>query len=165
MSIVIAVNRIKVKKQFNVKKIEGKITKAMQDTVRDIKKDYNSITSGWNHTVKIDEAVNRRGSDAEVLVGTDDKILNFLDKGTSKRYALMYPGYKSKTRPGRIASSGGGGGVRYIGKKRPPFRKRKKWPLKGIKARNWTPILQRRATKNFQERIARLTKGNVIILE
>lgn len=160
MSIVLVKKRIVPKKKLDVPGARKIVEQALEDTVKDVKKDYATITKAWKHQPDVDSDYELRGIDATVLVGVDDKVFNYLDKGTKVRYALMRPGYKRKTKPGRLSSTAGGGGVRYIGKARPAYySKRKRWPLKGIKARNWTPILQRRARKVFLARISKDIKG------
>lgn len=104
------------------------------------------LTKPWTHPVEFEAVTEGSKDNIAVLVGTDDKIFGFLDKGTSVRRAVMAPGFKAKTSPGSLKSGGGKGGVIFISKK---------ISLPGIKARNFTDnvakIIDRQAEQEFNK--------------
>lgn len=69
----------------------------------------------------------------------------FLNGGTSVRWAVMSPDWKSKTTPGTLKSGRGRGRVLAVGKKR--LRR----PRPGIEARNWTKIIFDTRSPEFAE--------------
>ena len=88
------------------------------------------------------------------MVGTDNEIYGYVDEGTRDHYvpktgtALMAfrPGYKAKTAPGKIGSGAGGAfGDRIV--------RRGRWKVRGIRAREFSPTIQKRRRKPFTRRM------------
>lgn len=142
MSIVVLVKPIKIKKGFDIKDIRKQVEKLARSTATDIRADYKTITKNWHHDVLLETELEATGMDVTVIVGTTDKIFKFLDEGTRVRYATMSPDFKAKTKVGRLSSTAGRGSMLFVSKRR---------PRPGIAARNWTPLLQKRATLKFQK--------------
>ena len=96
------------------------------------------------------------GGDAAVLVGTDNEVYGYVDEGTKAHYVpksgtatmAFRPGYTAKTRPKKISSqSGGAYGDRIV--------RRGRWRVGGIKAREFTPTIQKRRRKPFTRRMVK----------
>jgi hypothetical protein len=119
-------------KPLSSRKVRGHILAALMATAKEGEKDLHDIVSTWNHPVYITKPkVRYAGGNASVWIRVNDRIFNFLDKGTKIRWALMSRDWVSKTRPGVYKSGTGHGYVRMRGKSMP-------FPRPGIKARNWT---------------------------
>lgn len=143
MSIVLEKRVIRPKrKPYDEKAILRSVEGIARKTATDIRKDYKTITKPWHHKVEIETEIEVTGKDTTIIVGVLDEIFNFLDKGTRVRYATMSKDFSSKTKPGRLSSTTGRGKLMFVSKRR---------PRPGIKARNWTPKLQERATRKFQQ--------------
>lgn len=115
----------------------------MKKTGKEIEVDYKKTTKTWRNKPVFEILSDLNPKGPEVLVGTDSLIYKFLDEGTSVRYALMTDDFQPKTEPGIIGSSSGKGGLVYVDRRR---------PRPGIKARGFSPIIQ----KKFQPRFKRL---------
>jgi len=74
----------------------------------------------------------------EYVVGTDDAPYMYVTRGTRVRYAIMTPGFLSKTMPGSLMSRRGAGGVAFISRKH---------PMPGIKARGFEQLAADAADK------------------
>ena len=75
------------------------------------------------------------------VVGTDDRIWNFLDQGTNIRWAIMSSDWTSKTHVGLIPSTFGSGRVTWKG--RNAYFEEMGWlPKPGIEARNFTQSIE-----------------------
>lgn len=115
-----------------------------RDVGRGIKKDFEKTTATWDNKPEftITRSVSRKRG-PEVLVGTDDEIYKFVDEGTRVRHAVMTTPFVSKTVPNVIGSRRGVGGRLFVSRRiqRP-----------GIKARNFTKILQKKWQPIFKRR-------------
>lgn len=107
------------------------------------KPDFNPVVKvgGNDLLVQVAPTGNQKGVDK----------WNFLDKGTSIRWALMSSDWKSKTSPGKLAASGGSGRVVIAG--RSAMQKRNIAPRPGIKARGWSKTVVRQNQRRFPNRI------------
>lgn len=109
------------------------------------------LTATWDHKPQFEMVTNFSSNDIEVLLGTDDKIFGYLDRGTSVRYAVMTPDFQAKTTPGSLQSGRGRGGVVIVNRKR---------PRPGIKARDFSgqveKILNRESEAIFNQEIKRI---------
>jgi hypothetical protein len=95
---------------------------AVRKAARDIQKDFEKTTETWEHKVKFESLVSLTGPGPVVLVGTDDEIYTYVDKGTrpheiwagaytgkSDKTSLAFrTGHTPKTQP-RVIGSGPGG--------------------------------------------------------
>ena len=114
-----------------------------EQVARDMQADYKRTTATWSHQPTFEKIVDVQADGSfSALVGTDDRIYTYVDQGTSphiitpKRpgYPLRFAsGYRAKTRPGVLGSSGGGpfGPDRFAMLVRHP----------GTKARNFTKMI------------------------
>jgi hypothetical protein len=82
-----------------------------------VKDDFKKTTRTWDHQPQFSSEIHFEGTDPSLIVGTDDKIFKFVDEGTRahwvrpKRGGMLAfkTGYRAKTSPGMIGSTGGGG--------------------------------------------------------
>lgn len=95
---------------------------AMRKAARAIRKDFEKTTETWAHKPKFEELISLTGPGPVVLVGTDDEIYGYVDKGTrpheiwagsytgksDKETLAFRTGHKAKTQP-RVIDSGPGG--------------------------------------------------------
>ena len=118
---------------------------------RETLKRYQRTTSTWSNRPQFESATDYTATTASVIVGTDNPIYGFVDKGTGlwgpkrSKYPIRpkrpgYPlrfqsGYRAKTTPGVIGSGGGG-----------PFGPTvRAWEVMhpGIKTRGFTALIYR----------------------
>ena len=141
MPIVIETKTIKPTK-LNLEAIRIELEKAVTFEGDAIRKEYEKTTRTWKRKPVFEVVPEVSNTKVEVLVGTDDKIYKFLDEGTKVRYATMSPDWQSKTTPGFIGSGPGRGRKLFVRKDR---------PRPGIKARDFSKIIQKRRQKPFQQ--------------
>lgn len=91
-------------------------------------KNFDKTIQDFSSKPKVQSEIKQDTRRIVTFVYIEDKIYTFLSKGTRVRYATMTKGFVAKTKPGRIASRPGSGGVFYISKNK---------PRPGIKARNF----------------------------
>lgn len=129
---------------FDVKVVEKTIRDGMQSAV-----DYNfntlrAISKTWNHEPIWYKKVRMEGGDLVGEVATGDDAFRYLDEGTTKRYMHLSRDWRSKTSPRSFTSGMGGGRTTGI---------HKKFPRKGITAREWTDIQRGRSEVFLQKQI------------
>jgi len=110
-------------------KMKGTILSTMQKLEKDVLKDFESTSATWRHKVDYEHSVGYSGGNAVIYVKTGDEAWNYLDEGTSVRFATMEYGFVSKTNPHVIGSKTGWGHRAYVSRKT---------PRPGIKARKWS---------------------------
>lgn len=149
MAEVFSVKAIKPKK-LKVKEYRLELLNALRKEGTAVKKEYKKTTRTWKRQPEFEVLIGLTGKDASVLVGTDDRIYGYVDKGTRDHYVprsgiatmAFRPGYRAKTSPGKIgSSSGGASGTRIV--------RRGRWKVKGIKARGFSPTIQKRRRQPF----------------
>jgi hypothetical protein len=98
-------------KAIDAERIIAGVRKAMDEAKEGAIKDFQSTTSTWNHKVAFTATATRDGYD----VGTSDEIYGYVDQGTRPHVIVGHggplvfqSGYKAKTSPRVIGSSGGG---------------------------------------------------------
>ena len=150
MSIVsIETNAGKVATQLgmNQRQLRVVMERAMKESAREVRHDYERVTSTWTHKPHITEEVNTRAGRVEAMIGTDDEIFGYVDRGTKahrivarKAKALRFwSGFHPKTTPNALNVGGGGVFGNII------FRKGVWHP--GTKARRFTRLFHRRSNK------------------
>jgi hypothetical protein len=134
MIVLVQTNALEVKRKLDLKS-QG-LRRAEVDAAKDLANrmwlDMIRVTQNWQHRVKFDKVVEIKGDVVTVLVGTDDKIYKFLDRGTRVRYATMSLDFQPKTHIGVLGSGKGAGGLLFVSKKH---------PRPGIKARRYTETI------------------------
>lgn len=127
-----------------------KLDKAFRDAVHDqgklFKKELAKTVETWQGdvpTFNINEVQSGDGISVEVVpVGSQEAVNKwiYLDRGTSIRWAVMSPDWKSKTTPNMFQSGAGRGSVLIRG--RGAMTSHGIAPRPGIDARNWTLMVQ-----------------------
>ena len=119
------------------------------------KEDYGAIYRTWKHKPKMEVLISLTGPGPVLLIGTDDEIYRYLDKGTKGPYRIpksgetllrFKEGYKAKTVPGVLQSRPGGpfGDAVFVkGHVMHP----------GIKARNFEKQIAKKRTKWFKRQM------------
>ncbi len=82
----------------------------------DIELEYELTQATWTHQAKFEKLIDIGQSKVEVLVGTDDEIYGYVDKGTRPHWIFpkkakvlrFQSGYRPKSEPGMLSSSNGG---------------------------------------------------------
>lgn len=112
---------------------------------------FRSTVRTWRNKPQFDLETNASANAIEVLVGTDDKIYGYIDRGTSVRYAIMSRDFAAKTTPGSLQSRPGRGGAVFISRQH---------PRPGIKARDFSgniaKTLDREAEAIFNQEIKKV---------
>jgi hypothetical protein len=130
---------------------------AIEKVADDIQDDFEKTTETWEHPVKFEKITDVSGN-LSALVGTDDEIYGYVDKGTRahriypKRpggrlaFAWAGPGsYSAKTTPNVIGSQGGGASGDMVA-----------FPYvnhPGTKARNFDKIIMKKWQPRFTRRM------------
>lgn len=97
------------------------MVKALSDEAEAISKDmlldFEVTTAGWEHPVLFERIISIGPTSIDILVGTDDEIYTYVDKGTRPHLILpvrakalhFQSGYKAKSVPNVITSNMNGG--------------------------------------------------------
>lgn len=102
-----------------MRRLPGAVKKGMRQAAEAVKTDFESSTATWEHNVAF--TIQEDGDN--LIVGTDDEIYGYVDKGTKPhvivpkrgRMLRFTAGGRPKTQPGRITSGAGSkGGVVVI---------------------------------------------------
>lgn len=150
-------------KTLQVKSIVDAIEKELKGEGQDLKKEFDKTVATWEgDKPDFTPKIGLSSKDASVTVaptGNEKAVAKWgwLNDGTPIRWAVMSNDWKSKTKPGRLPSSGGSGKVVIAG--RNAMQKRNIQPRPGIKARGWTKTISRQNTRRFPNRITLAIKG------
>ena len=112
MIVTKAIKPARLKSEAMFKALE----RAADTFSKDILLEFELTTGTWEHKVKFEREVSVGPASIDILVGTDDEIYNYVDKGTREHVILPkgdYPlafqsGYNAKSTPGLISSKSGG---------------------------------------------------------
>lgn len=134
---------------------------SLRSVANDVKKDFEATVKTWDHKPKFESAISLKGAGPQFLVGTDDEIYGYVDKGTKphvikpkRAKVLRFAGtYRAKTSPGVIGSSSGGSSGAEV------FSRGVKHP--GTKARNFEEAIGRKWEKAFKGRMEEAMKRAV----
>lgn len=143
-----------------VPKGTGKVVPNLQEIIdeqirraaSEAKTEYEKTTRTWNKQPDFEVIIDE--SEAAAIVGTDDKIYEYVDKGTRphkiptviRPYPLRFQvGYTAKTRPNWIGSRKGGSF--------PPWRSKYQVNHPGTEPRNFTRLIQKTIQGRLQGRI------------
>jgi len=143
-----------------------KFLSALHEMERDIKKDFQKTTATWKNKPEFESMISLQSPGPTVLVGTDDEIYNYVDKGTKphtirpkKRGGkLAFPwggpgSYRAKTKPKTIASYPGGvtGDTTILPVVHHP----------GTEARQFSETIAKQWSKKFKARMEKALKEGV----
>lgn len=112
-----------------VKSIRGSVAYWLRQEGKEVLKSYRNAISTWNHQPEFVVKVMTTVDGVELTVMTDDDIFNYIDNGTSVRYATMTTDFIPKSAVNQLQAYPGAGEVAYISKK---------VARDGIAARNFT---------------------------
>lgn len=127
---------------------------------KEILLDYELTTAFWKHHVKFERLVDFSDNRIEILVGTDDKIYGYVDKGTqSAGLVVARPGkvfafpehYEAHTTPDvpvSMKARGRYGDVIFT----------KRFHHKGIKARNFSKLIEKKWKRKLNKEVAQIYK-------
>jgi hypothetical protein len=127
-------------KALSTARVRGKLLATVVKYGRLIEKDFQSITATWFHEVRVIKYLSFAGGNVSVNVFTQDKIFDYLDRGTSTRHAVMTRDFQPKTRQGYIGSFPGSGHKAFVSTS---------IDMGGIAARNWTIAIKLKHEDNF----------------
>ena len=168
--IVIESNAAEVAKSLDIstRQLRVVMRDALEEVGKRIVKDYQRTTRTWDHKPQFLTEVNTSRNQYEVMVGTDDEIFGFVDRGTrvgKSRYPItpkrakalrFWSESRPKTTPGHIGSGAGGKGGEL------QFRQLVMHP--GIKPRRFTEQIQKKASKYaraiIEKRLSQWTSKN-----
>lgn len=128
---------------------------ALNDTKKDMLKDYRDTVETWKHKVRFVASTPRSdGGNYILVVGTDDKIYGYVDKGTKphvirakrKPYLKFKTGYTAKSIPLALRSRSGG----YSG----GWAQAKAVHHPGNEARRFSEVISTRAQYKFEKYLA-----------
>ena len=98
-----------------MKALPGAVKKGMRQAAEEVRKDFEQTVAGWDNPA---EFTITGGSDGSFTVGTDDRVWEYVDKGTPPhvispkhgKVLVFGVGGRPKTTPGRLRSGGGSKG-------------------------------------------------------
>ena len=161
MADLLQIKGIKPKK-MNIAGVRLALLNALRAEGRISAKEFQKLVEGWKgDKPSFESIISLQGGNAAVLTGPTgnqkgiDKF-RWLNDGTSVRWAVMSPDWKSKTKPGVLRSGGGRGRVIIAGRR--AMSRRNIRPRPGIRARNWTATLQKRRKTRFTQRMIRAVR-------
>lgn len=108
---------------------------------------YRATVRTWDRSVDFSVLLEMGGDEWSVTVYTDDRIYQYIDEGTSVRYATMTRNFVPKTRNRVIGSQQGRGGVAYVSTRR---------PRPGIEAREFSDEIFARRSPIFEARVEKI---------
>jgi hypothetical protein len=150
--------------KMNIKAIRDELLKELELEGEDTVEMFERTTRTWTHKPEFEVLTDLAGDGAAILVGTDDEIYGYVDKGTrphviAARRApmLRFPSsFVSKTTPGIIGSRGG----RSAG----PMRYAKAVLHPGTEPRNFSETIQKARKKTFQRRmLGAMQRGSQVV--
>jgi hypothetical protein len=129
--------------QMSTREYRVLMDKALNEEAQHVKRDYQRPTSTWDRKVAFDVIVDKSG----FLVGTDDQVFRWVDKGTRRHWveprkakALRFMlGVTPKTTPGSLAAG--------YGRRSGPFVFSKGHWVPGVRPRRFTEKVQKRMEK------------------
>lgn len=114
MSVV----KTKVIKPVRLKEKEMRLEllNGLRKVARGVTADFKKTTATWKNQPEFETIISLSGGEAGFLVGTNNKIYEYIDQGTrphiirpkNGRFLAFASGYKAKTSPGVIGSRPGG---------------------------------------------------------
>ena len=132
-----------LQRRLDSRRLRLAMSDALKENANRVEQDFQRVVRTWDHKVQIHKEIDTQGDRMEMMVGTDDKIFGWLDRGTkahgpkNARVLAFRPRSSPKTTPGSIFSGAGGPKGPMI------FRP---W-VKGIKPRRFTQVIQKRLDK------------------
>ena len=134
---------------------------------KDVRKDLDKTYSEWSWIPKFRFERQRRNNEECLIVrvgGKGGMIWRQIDQGSPPRRRQQAPSKRRKTARRRYQASSTPGKLtsRKYGKVGPTFTAEKSGSQRGIKPRNWSPLIQRRQTQNWRERFRKALRRRQI---
>lgn len=151
--VVVTFKGIK-KKKLQADKIRLELLNMMRAEGRIQQRELRKTRAGRLAAIDFEVIISLTGGGATVITGPTGpdnlvKIWQYLNEGTSRRWALMSADWRSKTTPGEFRTRSGSGRVLVAGRR--AMQARGIGPRPGIKARGWIELLQRRRKGPFTQ--------------
>ena len=125
--------------------VRGYLLSTLQRYSKVLLRDYKAITKTWeHHKPYFNVKVRYAAGNARVIISTEDKVFNILEKGSGPRRVVMTKGFVPKTRVGWIGSQDGRGKVAIYNSPR---------PQRPIKARRWNAAIKEKHRKAVAKEI------------
>lgn len=162
MSNAIVFRPILPSKKYNTAAVRNAIDSEIEAIANDILLDYELTTATWKRNIKFIKMVHVSKDRQEILVGTDDEIYGYVDKGTRRHKirpkkpggTLAFPSmFVPKTSPGKMVASFGHSGGDTV------FAKEVNHP--GTKPRNFSKNIQKKWKPLFLRRMEKAMKNAV----
>jgi hypothetical protein len=169
MTVTIETNAAEVAESMGARGVELK--RLIRDTMKTVEKEaltaFRKPTSTWHHKPAFEGLSEQRGDGFTLVVGTDDKVYNMLDKGTRPHiirpkgpgYPLAFQwggkgSFAAKTKPSSLDSWAGSqsGGAKFFMHVHHPGTKPRKW------SKMISKIMNARALYLLQDKIAALVQ-------
>ena len=142
---------------MKIAQYERAVVEALKVEGKQIEKEYNGTTKNWKAKDKPSFKKKLFKKRSRIInatsVTTGDTPFVFIDKGTSKRWAVMSQGFQAKTAPGRITSRQGRGQAVVRGRRAMQAKNIAARP--GIKARKFSKQIATKRKKPFATNIQR----------
>ena len=141
-------------RKFNDKAFLDEITKEVNRTAKDVKKDFEKTTKTWKKKPVFEIVIAIGPKSADFLIGTDDEIYGYVDQGTRPHVILpTKPGgvlafqskFSPKTVPNVLGSRSGRSGGNTV------FSRGVIHP--GTEPRNFSKMIKRIWTPIYKKRI------------
>jgi hypothetical protein len=101
--------RFQSPKPLSVSKVRGYILNTLKKYEKELLSAFEEIVEPFEHDVAFESEIGYEGGNYRVAVYTTDEIFQYLEYGTSVRYATMAPGFVRKTNPGSLVTGPGSG--------------------------------------------------------
>ena len=130
----------------NIALTKRAITKSVKKQADEIEKKFREISDNFkNHDVNYTQEVSDGGYTR--TISTDADIMNWLNNGTSIRWALMSNDWSSKTRPN--STNVGAGSGRAVLRGQSAMQAKGMGARPGIEARNFDEAIQKESVSGF----------------
>lgn len=139
-------------KGIKISAYKDAIDRALREEGKVIEKRYTSVSRNFSSPVVRYDTKGPRGIiDRSLTISTRDVRMVMLDRGTSRRWAVMSKDFRPKTRVRSLSSRRGAGRTLIRGRRAMTARGIK--PLKGIQARLWSDEIAKRRQKTFARQV------------
>lgn len=140
--------------RFDLNSVTKRLRAALEEEALEHRKLLRMTTATWEGVKPRFQSVTLIGprelsiSTGPIGNGEGARKWRFLEGGTRIRWAVMSPGWRSKTRAGRLASRRGRGRVVIFGKR--AMMRRNIRPRPGIEPRNWLAEVNKLRSRKFK---------------
>lgn len=152
-------------KLMDIPRARAGILNALKAAEKETRQLYCLTFATWKHKPELQNSIIRyAGGDPRYWVGIRDNgdknspesIWHYLDEGTAIRYAIMSKNFVPKTMPNALSSHAGKGGKAGM------IRKGSRPHNNGIKARNWTLLIERHVADTIVPRLKYAVDAEIV---